>query len=481
MRLEDLKYEFPKMPDEMRDMVETEVARHLSMQPKEVKKMRRTRPVGKTIAASVAAVMLFGTTVFAGANIYRLQREQAGEHAVNVKIVDTGTKTKSYDIPNVAMDIGYLPEGMVQTEWGKYSFSDAKYKGGISVVFYRMDTGDNQFEMLHENVASSEDVTFNGHSGVYLEYPHLYEDEITFDKRVYVAFTDVHYVMEMYAASDVSKKEALNIAKSITLSPTTKEDDSIRVNSWNWSEYLAQETTEQLDDADQGRITVSKAQMGHIYQIGESIRMDNANDKETDGLMAKVSDVQITDDISILDPKWVDDEIKAQTDADGKLLPAVIQYIKSGSADTLAQVVKSREVPQKLVYATVEYTNTGSTELSNVLFMGDLARIQEENGQMCMVPSDLYEKPENGDTWDQAMNKGLSQMFEMQYYDVHEDSQNKNYLESIKPGETVTVHMAWIVTQEELGRLYLSLDTYGGAYEFSDSSLDIGYVDLRQQ
>ena len=65
MRLEDLKYEFPKMPDEMRDMVETEVARHLSMQPKEVKKMRRTRPVGKTIAASVAAVMLFGTTVFA--------------------------------------------------------------------------------------------------------------------------------------------------------------------------------------------------------------------------------------------------------------------------------------------------------------------------------------------------------------------------------------------------------------------------------
>lgn len=38
--------------------------------------------------------------------------------------------------------------------------------------------------------------------------------------------------------------------------------------------------------------------------------------------------------------------------------------------------------------------------------------------------------------------------------------------------------MAWIVTEEELENAYLSLDTYGGAYEFSESSLEIGYVSL---
>ena len=56
---------------------------------------------------------------------------------------------------------------------------------------------------------------------------------------------------------------------------------------------------------------------------------------------------------------------------------------------------------------------------------------------------------------------------------------NNNYIDSILPGETKTVHMGWIVTEEELGSLYLSLDTYGGL-EFSDSSLELGYVDIRQ-
>ena len=55
---------------------------------------------------------------------------------------------------------------------------------------------------------------------------------------------------------------------------------------------------------------------------------------------------------------------------------------------------------------------------------------------------------------------------------------NKNYLESIKPGETVTVHMAWIVTQEELGRLYLSLDTYGGAWHHAH--LSVFFLNPRQ-
>ena len=69
---------------------------------------------------------------------------------------------------------------------------------------------------------------------------------------------------------------------------------------------------------------------------------------------------------------------------------------------------------------------------------------------------------------------------EMSYYDVHGGERGNNYIASIKPGETATVHMAWVVTEEELGNLYLSLDTYGGVYEFSDSTLEMGYVDVRQ-
>ena len=79
-----------------------------------------------------------------------------------------------------------------------------------------------------------------------------------------------------------------------------------------------------------------------------------------------------------------------------------------------------------------------------------------------------------------AIHHGLSASREMVFYDVRGGERENNYIESIKPGETVTVHMAWIVTEEELGTLFLTLDPSGGAYEFTDSSLAIGYVDIRQ-
>lgn len=49
----------------------------------------------------------------------------------------------------------------------------------------------------------------------------------------------------------------------------------------------------------------------------------------------------------------------------------------------------------------------------------------------------------------------------------------------MQPGEIVTVHMAWVVMEEELDTLYLNLDPSGGSYEFTDSSLQMGYVDIR--
>lgn len=98
-----------------------------------------------------------------------------------------------------------------------------------------------------------------------------------------------------------------------------------------------------------------------------------------------------------------------------------------------------------------------------------------------MLTGQSYEEPSDGDTWTMAANRGLSAFYEMLYYDVRGGERNNNYITSIQPGETVTVHMGWVVTQEELGKLYLSLDTFGGGAEFSDSSLELGYVDIRQQ
>ena len=102
--------------------------------------------------------------------------------------------------------------------------------------------------------------------------------------------------------------------------------------------------------------------------------------------------------------------------------------------------------------------------------------------QICFKDSrDSYETPKAGDTWTRAVNQGRSSFWEMQYYDVTGGERGNNYIDSIQPGETVTVHMAWFVTGEELSSLYLSLDTFGGAGDFADTALAMGYVDIRQK
>ena len=68
----------------------------------------------------------------------------------------------------------------------------------------------------------------------------------------------------------------------------------------------------------------------------------------------------------------------------------------------------------------------------------------------------------------------------MYYYDVHGGERGNNHIASIKPGETVTVHMGWIVQEKELGYLYLNLNPAGNSYGFDEDSLAVGYVDIRQ-
>lgn len=491
MRLEDMEYEFPKMPEDMRTMVQREVEKQIKT-TSTTQYRKRKGMARKSFLAALVAAMALGTTVFAGV-AYHMHSESVGKYAVETKIdgngtaavsdteaTDTQTPIAMSEIPAVKMEVDYLPEGMVETETGKYSYEDALYQGGVSILFYRMDTGDDQFQMITNNVLSSEDITLNGYDGVYLELNTL-GDGISFNQRIYAAYTDIHYVMEMYVASDVSKEDAVKIAESVKLIPVENGEGEDIVSTSNWSEYLA--ALEEKDDVQISDVpSVSKKMMQNTHAIGETFSAENMGLEPQEGLMLKVKEVQVTDDISLLDLSVMEDddkrELQEETDADGKLLKTNINYIKNGDGvNSISEVVESREVPQKLVYVTVEYMNTGDTELSDILYYGELVKIVESENQMRIY---LGEEPKTGDTWDVARSTGLAGKNYMYYSDVRGGEGGKNYITSIKPGESATVHMAWLVPEEELGYLYLSLDTFGGANEFSGNALQMGYVDIRQ-
>ncbi len=493
MNIEEMRQHFPTMPADMRLMVEQEVQRQIgTVSPARRGRKHMTR---KVLTAAFAAAMLLGTTVAARV-VYKMHTEEVGDYAVRTKIESAShtdhttspdSVTQDSTIQDITMEATYLPAGMVETEDGKYSYVNNLYKGGVSIIFYKMDTGDAQFEMLTTDVKETEPVRVNDHDGVYIVLHGGEGDEISYNQRIYVAYTDVHYVMEMFVSSDVSKEEIIKIAEGIRLEPVLDEGAQDIVHAYNWSDYL--KTTYENEAVVEWNTDsfVSKSAMANTHTIGEAFAAAQFELPEEDwmglgSVEIKVTDVQACDEVSLLDQSVMDhdsrQEIQKELDASGKLLPVTINYMKYGDGiNSLNQVVDSRIVPQKLVYATVEYTNIGTEMLEEVLFFGNLIKIVEENGQM-----KCYKGKASNDSvvWDEAVVQGAAHYAEMWYYDVHGGERHNNYITNLGAGETATVHMAWLVPEEELPYLYLDLNTSGSGFEFCEESLAVGYVDIRQ-
>lgn len=510
MKLENMKHEFPKMPEDMRAMIEREVEKQMKMTAENIGERekntaktagvqrnvqraagrtagrRSKRMLRRTLIAALVATMALGTTVFADV-LYQMHAKSAGKYAVEVKTEGNGGETvetessgrTAADIPKVKLDLSYVPEGMVETETGKYSYEDHLYQGGVSIAFYAMDTGDDQFEMLEQGVIASEEIKVNEYSGVYLEYQNLTEDEVSFNQRIYVAYTNMHYVMEMFVGSDVTKEEALKVAEGVKLTPVTNETDAQNiVSDYSWSGYLAD--LEETDETETfSETVVGKSELSNTHAVGDSFTFNTTASGVDRSLTVKVADVQICDNINLLDTSKLDQdeltELNEATDENGNLLPTELSYVKWGDGvNSLSEIVKTEEVKQKLIYATIEYTNPNDFELNNVLFCGGLIKIAEDGDDMRLYFG------ETGDGWDGIQYRGPAIHQEMWYYDVHGGERGNNYIANIGAGETVTVHMAWVVPEEELQYCYLNLDTYGGCYEFCDTSLALGYVDINR-
>lgn len=174
-------------------------------------------------------------------------------------------------------------------------------------------------------------------------------------------------------------------------------------------------------------------------------------------------------------------KIQEWTDAvgtDGNLVNNTLSYIKSGNGiDSVDEIVKTESVKQKLVYATVTYTNKSDEEINHMLYIGTLLLMDHEDGSY-----QIYDPTEqSGDDYDRVIWDGVARTAEMTYNSISEDYGNGgNYISSLKPGESIQVNMAWIVNENDLNNMYLSLNGDGATYEFSDSMLKTGLVDIYQ-
>ena len=405
--------------------------------------------------------------------------EKQGTYSI-VTGIKSDDSTGKIDLPEKIHDIdisaGYIPEGMEWMDESHLQYPEHDLTGGFSFASVLLDDDDLDIVMQDKSVVECEERTFGNYEGVYLKYNDLAEDG-SFNQRIYLLCPDVYRVITVYIGDDILKEDAVKVVENLVI---TENDTMIETAGlYTWSEMVSPE------EASEGTALISiEGDKLPVHQIGEAFDM-SASGEDSDGnyigdnkISACVDAVQVTDNLQLLVQNNVPEEWMTAVGADGKIVNNTLSYIKSGDGvDTVDEIVKTESMKQKLVYVTVTYTNKTDKEIAHMLYLGTLMLMNHEDGTY-----QIYDPAQqSGTDCDRVIWDGVAHTAEMTYYSVSEDYGNGgNYISSLKPGESIQVNMAWIVNENDLDNMYLNLNGDGGAYEFSDSILNTGLVDIRQ-
>ena len=501
MKLEQLKDEYPKTPKMIHDRILQTVEEQMkatsgtsSSDTKKVIFVKRSWK--KTAAFTLAAVLTVGATAFAGSQIYKWYTQKEGNYGLKINGVTENTSAPE-QIPVLSVTPAYLPEGMQKAQDGsdKYSFSSTPNQGGLSMFIIAMDTSfsSDTLPLADTHVTSFEEVEINGQNALYLEFNRKSNgQDIVFDKKIYISYPEYWQILEINLGADISKEDALKIAQNLKVSPTGKTQSLSEQVCWsdmlNNFENASPEKGSDTADLAKEEKAASKLLNTSVkgsHKVGEDFPLwftltssakPNELSTADDSIHAKVSKVQVADDLSLLDKTYMDDRLLAAADSDGKLVKNRIQYIQSGDGiHTLDKTLYTEEVPLKLVYLTVEFTNTGKYDLSDICYYARFESVIKKDGKYVFY--DRAAEDGNDDT-DTIIDSGYAFDAEMDYYDITDSSKGngKNNISSLKPGETKIIHIGKLVNADELDKLYLNL--YNGTEELTPQH--IGYVDIRQ-
>ena len=477
MRLDELKNDFPDIPDFIHDMIQEEVEKQVnssnitSMQ----RKSKFNRSISRVAAAAAVCIIAISTVAYAGTKLYHMYLEKQGNYGTltTIKSDENSEDVKlPEEIHEISVTSNYIPEGM---EWtvGRYKlgYKDALDKAGITIDTVLMDEKSLDKSLLDRNVIESENHVFGSYDGIYLKYNTI-NGENSFDQRIYLLCPEEYRVLTLYIGNTISKEEAYKFAENLVI---TEEDEMIKTaDMTTWSDIIEPTVyADKIDVTTNGQLPIR--QIGEAFNLDSYAEDNNGNDITTDKVTVCVDKVQIADDLQLLDNDKIPDAWKTAVDANGKLVQNHLSYIKKGDGvNNLDSVVREENMDQKLLFVTVTYTNTSEGELNHMLYLGTLIALskQDDGTYTIYMPG-----TEAGEDYDYYTSDGVAQTAEMTYCSVQDDyGEGKNYIPSIKPGESVQVNMAWIVNEKDIKNLYLNLNGTGGCYEITENMCHTGVV-----
>ncbi|WP_303148632.1 hypothetical protein [Adlercreutzia equolifaciens] len=450
---------------------------------------RRPAPVlvprwARAAAVACAVCLGVGGTAYAADALGLINLQQSGDYQTLMTVnADEVAAPATGSVADYRLEFAKLPEGAAAFDrddhLAKYDWAD--HEKGFSAFLFYLDSSE---PLPVSFTTGATPVSVNGAEGVVFEKPDIAQGDHTLD--MYLVFPDKQRVLWLWTDS-LTADELTRIAEAACLIPTGTEvtpgsDGTLRA----WSEEIAQArgAGEETETAE-FKLDASAEEMSALHAAGETFAVpcfaeQTWGDADTSAgvLTATVTSVAVHDDLSTLDTAQVPDEWRALVGADGKLGEADINYVAWGDGrDRLDEVVSTESAPVKLVEATVEYRNTGSTALDDTLVYGSLMRAQKTGDTWSIFDrSDAVEGADDAVCATPGVTDG-----EMWYHAIDgAHAGEKNHLSHLAPGEAATVQLAWIVPADELDKLLLNLSGAGTYASFDESDLALGYVDIRQ-
>lgn len=458
----DLNHEFSKKYQIQKEYLLQQVSK------KEYIKRKKVKSLLKAVAMIVAALITIPATVYAASRLYNIYVVREG-YRTQYSIEQLQPIDKSAKVP-LSLKLSYLPEGIINTEDGiKYSYHATPHQGGLSFSLYKVK---DQYESVLTSYYSEsyETIEVNGRPGVIiLKVENLVQTGTSFDKEMYILFEDIGYVLQVYIGEDLSKEEALFVAKGLELIITDEDIATFPVSSQKdlptkdeineKNEYRLKEL-ESPDSSD--HINIEKSS---ITEVNEAYVISPLGKKERFSFV--IEGISIHDSINGIDQsKFFDYEgnIKPYIKEDGTIKGYERKWMKYGNGITSKHEVLSTEfVNSKYVEIAVRITNLQDVKIMDVYMLPQLVML-EEYGSELQICLDNY-----------VGNHFFGGADAFVYFDQPQFTdkleRNHYFFIDLEAREELEYHLGMFVDEDHLDNMFLRM---------TNEEWEEIYIDIRQ-
>ena len=156
MRLDELKNDFPDIPDFVHDMIQEEVEKQVNssnITPMQ-RKSKLNRSISRVAAAAAMCIIATSSVAYAGTKLYHMYLEKQGNYGTltTIKSDENSEDVKlPEEIHEISVTSNYIPEGMEWIAEGyKLGYKDTLDTAGITVDTVLMD--EKSLDKFHHRI-----------------------------------------------------------------------------------------------------------------------------------------------------------------------------------------------------------------------------------------------------------------------------------------------------------------------------------------